>query len=80
MPNLFAIYLGLPEVCLHEKTGVLVPPSAPKEVAEAVLRLASDANLRQQYGEAARSLVDEKFTLQHTLDQMDTLFTAVSAL
>lgn len=71
---------GLPEVCLHGRTGLLVRPSAPKEVAEAVRRLASDSNLRTEYGEAARILVDDRFTLQHTLDEMDSIFKAVSEL
>jgi glycosyltransferase involved in cell wall biosynthesis len=65
---------GLPEVCLDGVTGILVPPSSPEKVAEAVLHLASDPKLRQVYGNAASKLVEEKYTLQHTLDQMEQVF------
>jgi glycosyltransferase involved in cell wall biosynthesis len=65
---------GLPEVCLDGITGILVPPSSPEKVAEAVLRLASDSHLRATYGNAASRLVEEKFTLNHTLDHMEQVF------
>lgn len=65
---------GLPEVCLDGNTGILVPPSSPEKVAEAVLRLASDPQLRQKFGAAGHQLVEEKFTMQHTLDQMEQVF------
>jgi glycosyltransferase involved in cell wall biosynthesis len=66
---------GLPEVCLEGETGILVPPSAPEKVAKAVLTL-SDPQLRAAYGAAGRRLVEEKFMLQHTLDQMEQLLNA----
>jgi len=65
---------GLPEVCLDGMTGIQVPPSSPQKVAEAVLRLASDPELRKAYGEAAARLVDKQYTLKHTLDQMEQVF------
>jgi glycosyltransferase involved in cell wall biosynthesis len=65
---------GLPEVCLEGITGILVPPSAPEKVAQAVLRLASDPQLRGVYGNAGSKLAGEKFTMQHTLDQMEQVF------
>lgn len=66
---------GLPEVCLDNLTGIQVPPSSPEKVAEAVLRLASDQKLRESYGAAASQLVNDKFMLHHTLDQMEKVFT-----
>jgi glycosyltransferase involved in cell wall biosynthesis len=65
---------GLPEVCLDGVTGILVPPSSPEKVAEAVLRLASNPQLRMAYGDEASKLVEDKFTMQHTLDQMEQVF------
>jgi glycosyltransferase involved in cell wall biosynthesis len=65
---------GLPEVCLDGVTGLHVPPFAPEQVAEAVLKLKNDPLLRQQMGQAAHERVLEKFTLQHTLDQMSEVY------
>lgn len=68
---------GLPEVCLDQETGLQVPPSSPEKVAEAVLRLAESPQLREQYGAAARRLVEERFMLHHTLDQMEKVFASL---
>ncbi len=65
---------GLPEVCLQGKTGIQVPPFAPDRVAEAVRQLAENPDLRNTYGDSARKLVEEKFLLQHTLDNMEKIY------
>ncbi|MBM3207046.1 MAG: glycosyltransferase family 4 protein [Chlamydiae bacterium] len=65
---------GLPEVCLHEDTGIVVPPFSPEKVAEAVIRLADDSELRGKMGARARQLVLEKFTFDHTLDGMEQVY------
>jgi len=41
---------GVPEIVLHEQTGVIVPPEDPRAMAVAIARLAGDAKLRQTLG------------------------------
>lgn len=65
---------GLPEVNIEGKTGFLVPPFSPEKVAEAVLKLASNPTLRTSFGKAAKAQVLQKFTLAHTLDQMEAVY------
>jgi glycosyltransferase involved in cell wall biosynthesis len=65
---------GLPEVCLEGITGLQVPKYAPQAVAEAVLRLTKDPDLRKRMGDAAHEIVKEKFTFDHMLDQMEKLY------
>lgn len=65
---------GLPEVCLHGKTGFHVPPRSPEKVAEKVLLLAEDRALRQSFGASAKALVEEKFTFKHMLDEMEAVY------
>lgn len=65
---------GLPEVCIDGETGFLVPPSTPEEVAKAVLKLFHQPELRHQFGINARKLIENKFTMQHTLDQMAAIY------
>jgi hypothetical protein len=43
-------------------------------VAEAVKKLSDSPLLRRQMGIAAKQLVRQKFTLSHTLDQMEFLY------
>ncbi|HEY4254877.1 MAG TPA: glycosyltransferase family 4 protein [Chlamydiales bacterium] len=65
---------GLGEVCIHEFTGLSVPPFSPTEVAASVLRLKSNASLCSQLGSSARQLVLNEFTFQHTLDGMEEIY------
>lgn len=65
---------GLPEVCKHEETGILVPPYSPKDIAAAVLDLYDDPEKRVRLGKQARELVENKFTMEHTLDQMEQVY------
>jgi glycosyltransferase involved in cell wall biosynthesis len=68
---------GLPEVCRNQETGILVPPGSPKEVAAAVLSLYDDPETRPFMGKNARRLVENKFTMEHTLDQMQQIYAKI---
>ncbi len=54
---------GLPEVVEHEKTGLLVPPKDVESLAEAMIRLASDRNLREKLAVAAADAGEQRFSL-----------------
>jgi glycosyltransferase involved in cell wall biosynthesis len=64
---------GIPEMVVHEQTGLLVPPHAPVELAGAIGRLLLDSAARESLGEQARRRCEERFSLQAhvaaTLDQ-----------
>ncbi|MGE5195769.1 MAG: glycosyltransferase family 4 protein [Anaerolineae bacterium] len=67
---------GLPEVCIDGKTGVIVPPRSPEKFAEAVLHLVDRSDLRYTMGKAAKLLVEEKFTIEQTLEKMHAVYSA----
>lgn len=69
---------GLPEICRNRETGILVPPKNPKEVAAAILTLHDDPEMRGRLGKRAKELVENKFTMQHTLEQMEAVYGRVS--
>lgn len=66
---------GLKEVCLDRITGLQVAPFSPEEVAKAVLELKENKEFRKEAGQRAKQLVEEKFTLKMTIDQMEKVYT-----
>lgn len=54
---------GIPEMVVHEETGLLVPPKTPSAIADALQLLLADAALRQRMGAAARQRCEELFSI-----------------
>lgn len=52
---------GMKEYLNHGQAGRIVPPDDPRALAEAILELARDADLRQRLGQAARRRVLEEY-------------------
>ena len=52
---------AIPEVIEDGKTGLLVPPGRPEKMAQAMARLLTDMNLRNQVVTSARKLVMHQF-------------------
>jgi len=61
---------GVPDVCVRDETGILVPPRDPDTLADAIVRLASDPELRASMGAAGRSFVEERFDWATTIQTM----------
>ncbi len=54
---------GIPELVRHEETGLLIPPGDGAALAEALLRLWRDADLRRRLAANGRAHVMEQFDL-----------------
>jgi len=65
---------GSPEVVVHEKTGLLVPPGDPQSLATAVLRLLRDEGLRQRLGDMGKDFVLENFTQERQVSRTEDLY------
>jgi len=53
---------GCREIAIHERTGLLVPVDDHQALAAAMLRLMRAPQQRMQFGNAARQLVEERFS------------------
>jgi glycosyltransferase involved in cell wall biosynthesis len=51
---------GIPELVVHGRTGLVVPPGRSDLIADALAEIATDPALRRRLGEAARSAVLEQ--------------------
>jgi glycosyltransferase involved in cell wall biosynthesis len=61
---------GAAEVVEDGRTGLLVEPESPPAVAEALLRLARDGELRARLGTAGRKVVEARYTHAHFRDRL----------
>ena len=52
---------GVPEIIIHEETGLLVNKESPEELAGAIRRLAKDAGLRHRLARASRQRAEDLF-------------------
>jgi glycosyltransferase involved in cell wall biosynthesis len=53
---------GIPEAVVHERTGLLVPPRDHRALAQAIVRVLRDPELRARFGEAGRQRVEDYFS------------------
>lgn len=61
---------SLPEIVLHEETGLLVPPADPVTLAAALQRLLDDPKLGRRLGRAGRARVTAEFCRNRTLRRL----------
>ena len=54
---------GIPELIRHEETGLLIPPGDDVALAEALLRLSRDADLRRRLASNGLAHVNDEFDL-----------------
>ena len=65
---------GNPELIQDARTGYLVPPNSPGELAAAIRRYVDDAGLRRDHGRAARRRAQELFSLKHMVAEYDQMY------
>ena len=65
---------GTPEAVTHGWTGVLVPPSNPVVLAQAIERLLRDPALRRKYGEAGRQKLEQRFGLDRMVAETQDMY------
>ena len=67
---------GTPEVVVNEENGLLVPPSDPVALADALVRLWCDPTERTRLAEAGRKTVGKRFDILETVAAYDALYRA----
>lgn len=66
---------GIPDLILHEQTGLLVPPADPDALAAALERVMGDEKLRKRFGEAGRRhVLDHEMTQAGMVSKHETLY------
>jgi hypothetical protein len=68
---------GIPEVVEHDRSGVLVPPESPAELAAAVAGLLADPERRGRLGAAGRRRVETEFGTETMVGRVENLYADV---
>jgi glycosyltransferase involved in cell wall biosynthesis len=64
---------GVPEVVRHRSEGILVPPRDPAALADAMVTVLDDVDLRDRLGAAARRRV-ARFDIRHTVRRHEEVY------
>jgi glycosyltransferase involved in cell wall biosynthesis len=64
---------SVPELVVDGMTGFLVPPGAPDQLAQAMLRVLRNPELAQRLGEEGRRSVEQKFTVERMISRTESL-------
>ena len=64
---------GIPEIVRHEHNGLLVPPKNPQALADAIVRLVSNMNIRREFSRNAKASVRD-FSIEKTVDKNIQLY------
>jgi len=65
---------GIPELIIHKKTGLLVPPQDPQAISDAVITLLNNPVAAHDYGRNGRKLVIDKFNLATNVSGLNSIF------
>ena len=70
---------GIPDAIIHERTGLLVEERAPEQIAQAVLRLLTDAALAGSLKDAGHNHAAQHFSRFESARKLDAVYRAVLA-
>jgi glycosyltransferase involved in cell wall biosynthesis len=79
LPVVSTMVGGIPECVLDGQTGCLVPPGDSARLADALIRLLGDAQLRQSWGQAGRERVRQCFSRDSQIARWEELLRRVAA-
>jgi glycosyltransferase involved in cell wall biosynthesis len=71
---------GTPEVVIHERTGLLVPPANPVALAAAIERLLDDPALAARLASEGRKFVHENFAVRRQIEQTAALYSELTGM
>jgi glycosyltransferase involved in cell wall biosynthesis len=77
VPVVATRFSAIPELLENDKTGIMVTPGQPKQMADAMTRLLTNENLRQTIIKAARKRVEQHFNNKKLINDLVDLYRSV---
>jgi glycosyltransferase involved in cell wall biosynthesis len=78
-PVVSTIVAGIPELVANRETGLLASPRDARAFAAAMEQFARDENLRADFGRAGRLRIEQKFTIEKTIEPLLERFELVAS-
>jgi glycosyltransferase involved in cell wall biosynthesis len=79
LPVIASCVSGAAEAVVDGETGLLVPIGDPMALAKAIEKLASNPSDARRFGEAGRKRVEEKFTLNQMIREIENIYDEIVA-
>jgi glycosyltransferase involved in cell wall biosynthesis len=70
LPAISTRLVGIPDLVIDGKTGLLVEPNDPRQLADAIQRLARDDDLADRLAGQARRHIEETFDIKSSLEPL----------
>jgi glycosyltransferase involved in cell wall biosynthesis len=68
---------GLPEMVVHKESGLIIPPQNSAAIAQAILELYQNPELKKKMGENARQRIQTHFNIETSVEKTRQLFEAL---
>lgn len=65
---------GIPDVIVNGVNGILVRPKDPQEIAEKLITLLKNSELRRELGLRGRKIVERKFDIEKRIDRISSIY------
>ena len=65
---------GIPEIVTNELNGLIVPPRDERSLAESIIALFHDNELRKKLGQTAMTTIQEKFSAQNMVSHLEHVY------
>jgi colanic acid/amylovoran biosynthesis glycosyltransferase len=76
LPVISTNITGIPELVIHGKTGILIPPKDEVAIVDAITFIKNNPAIAKKYGKAGRSYIESEYNLQKNVGKLIDLFQA----
>jgi colanic acid/amylovoran biosynthesis glycosyltransferase len=78
LPLISTIVSGVPELVEDGTSGILVPPKDEKAIADAIIALCKDTDLRVKMGKKGRKMIEREFNITIEAEKLHGIFENVA--
>ena len=76
LPVISTNITGIPELVIHGKTGILIPPKDEVAIVDAITFIKNNPAIAKKYGKAGRNYIETEYNLQKNVGKLIDLFQA----